>query len=144
MEQNFNNSKRLTRTIGNQFYGISENSEKALSINYLENSLSIGLHDPIPGASNNGPKYDYKSGHIIYLTGKKAKALARVLSKAKENLISGDKIGSKSIASATNLIEVCDGTAFGLEKGITLVIYNNVMKIKQQIHIQYSNLEMMI
>ena len=123
-------TRRLARTIGNQYYGVGINEDKALSVNYLENSLSIGVHSPIPGATGNGPKYDYKSGNVIYLTGKKSKALSRLLSDARDKMATGEKIGSKSIASATNLIEVCDGTKFGMPKGITLAIYNNVNETK--------------
>jgi len=125
-------SKYLVKTIGNQYYGMGLDGEKSLSIQYLENSLSIGIHGLLNDGtqSSNVAKYDYKSGNIIYLTGKKCKALSRLLNKAKDALDNGKKIGSNCISSATNLIEVCDGKKFNLTEGITLVIYNNINENK--------------
>lgn len=123
---------RLTRTIGNQYYGIGLDGEKSLSINYLENNLSLGIHSLLPNSQQStGSKYDYKSGNIIYLTGKKCKALSRFINKAKNALENNEEIKSHSIASATNLIEICDGTKFNLDKGITIVIYNNIDENKK-------------
>lgn len=120
-------NKYLVRTIGNQYYGYGADGDKALSVNYLENNISIGIHGLLPTSQQSvGSKYDYKSGNFIFLSGKKCKALSRILNKAKNAFENGEKIGSHSIASAVNLIEVCDGTKFGLNEGITLVIYNNL------------------
>ena len=120
-------NKYLTKTIGNQYYGIGVDGEKALSINYLENNISIGIHGLLPSnQQTTGAKYDYKSGNLIYLTGKKCKALSRILSKATDALENGEDIKSKSVSSATNLIEVSDGEKFNLSKGITIAIYNNI------------------
>lgn len=124
-------SKYLVKTIGNQYYGIGTDGEKSLSVNYLENNLSIGIHGLLPTSQQtSGAKYDYKSGNIIYLTGKKCKALSRLLNKAKIALEEGKKIGSNCISSADHLIEVCDGKKFKLDEGITLVIYNHINENK--------------
>ena len=122
---------RLTRTIGNVYYGLGLNEEKSLSINYLENNLSLGIHGLLPASQQtSSSKYDYKSGNIIYLTGKKCKTLARIISKAVKALVADEKVESNSIPSATNIIEVSDGTKFGLNKGITIAIYNNITENK--------------
>ena len=116
---------RLVKSIGCQYYGSGVNENKALSVQYLESNISISIHGSLPVSQQTiNAKYDYKTGHDIYLSGKKAKILARFIIKAVKALESGDNIGSNSIPSATNLIEVSDGTKFGLSKGITIAIYN--------------------
>ena len=122
---------RLVKTLACQYYGSGVNENKALSVQYLESNLSLGIHGMLPVSQQSAnAKYDYKTGHIIYLTGKKAKMLARFIVKAMKALENDDIIVSSSISSATNLIEVCDGTKFGLSKGITLAIYNNITENK--------------
>ena len=133
---------KLTKTLACQYYGAGVNENKALSVQYLESNLSLGIHGLLPVAQQSATsKYDYKTGHIIYLSGKKAKMLARCICKAMKALEIGDSIESSSISSATNLIEVSDGSKFGLEKGITIAIYNN---IKLLMIMMYSSLEMKI
>jgi hypothetical protein len=122
---------RLVKTLACQYYGSGVNENRALSVQYLESNLSLGIHGPLPVSQQSAnAKYDYKTGHIIYLSGKKAKMLARFIVKAMKALENDDVIESTSISSATNLIEVCDGTKFGMEKGITIVIYNNISENK--------------
>ena len=122
---------RLVKTIASQYYGMGINENKALSVQYLESNLSLGIHGLLPVSQQSAnAKYDYKTGHIIYLAGKKAKILARFIVKAMRALENDEPISSSSISSATNLIEVCDGTKFGLTKGITIAIYNNITENK--------------
>ena len=122
---------RLVKTLACQYYGSGINENKAISVQYLESNLSLGIHGLLPVSQQSASsKYDYKTGHIIYLTGKKTKMLARFIVKAMRALENGDDIGSSSISSATNLVEVSDGTKFGLSKGITIAIYNNITENK--------------
>lgn len=124
-------STRLVKSIGCQYYGSGVNDNKALSVQYLEANINISIHGTLPAAQQTiSAKYDYKTGHDIYLTGKKAKILARFIVKAVKALENNDSIGSNSIPSGTNLIEVSDGTKFGLNKGITIAIYNNMNENK--------------
>jgi hypothetical protein len=124
-------NSRLVKSIGCQYYGSGVNDNKALSVQYLESNMSISIHGTLPVSQQTiNSKYDYKTGHDIYLSGKKAKTLARFINKAMKALEAGDDIGSNSIPSATNLIEVSDGTKFGLSKGITIAIYNNMNENK--------------
>lgn len=129
-DNNNNNQKRLVSTIGNQFYGVGMDGDKSLSIQFLENSLSIGIHSEQLGQSDQYKKYDYKSGNIAYLKGKKAKALARIILKIKGQINDGSDVEEISINTSSNLVEVSDGTKFGLEQGITLAIYNNINENK--------------
>ena len=122
---------RLVKTLATQYYGSGVNENRALSVQYLESNLSLGIHGLLPvSQQSTNAKYDYKTGHIIYLSGKKAKMLARFIVKAIKALETDDNIPSNSISSATNLIEVCDGTKFGLTKGVTIAIYNNITENK--------------
>lgn len=122
---------RLVKTMAYQCYGSGVTENKSLSVQYLESNMCVGIHGMLPvSQQTTNAKYDYKTGHIIYLTGKKAKMLARFIVKAMKALETGDSVGSNSIPSATNLIEVSDGTKFGLSKGITIAIYNNMNENK--------------
>ena len=122
---------RLIKTLAGQYYGSGVNENKSLSVQYLENNLCLGIHGLLPvSQQSTNAKYDYKTGHTIYIGGKKAKMLARFITKAMKALENDDKIESNSISSATNLIEICDGTKFGMDKGITIVIYNNITENK--------------
>lgn len=130
MTNNQQTSQKLISTIGNQFYGSSPEGDKALSVSYLENSLSIGIHGTINNPQEPNKKYDYKSGNIIYLTGKKAKSLARVVNKIKTQIIEKQDVEEIAVNSASNLIEVSDGTKFGMQQGVTIAIYNNINEQK--------------
>lgn len=120
-----------TRTNSNSCYGVGLDGNKALAVSYLENNLQLGIHGLLPASQQTvSSKYDYKSGNLAYLTGKKCKALARLVSKAREAFISGKDFESTAVQTGSNLVEVSDGTKFGLEPGITIAIFNNVPENK--------------
>lgn len=122
--------RSLVSTIGNQFYGISPEGDKALSISYLENNLSIGIHGTLNNPQDPTKKYDYKSGNIIYLPGKKAKSLARIVTKIRNQIAENSDVEEIAVNASSNLIEVSDGTKFGLNQGVTIAVYNNINENK--------------
>lgn len=123
-----NNGKRLVSTIGYQYFGKGKDgSDKSLSVSYLENTISIGIFSMLPPSQQTDKsKFDYASGSTIYLRGKQAKILARLLKKAVKDLANGDVIEPNAISSAGNLIEVASGERYGMANGIAIGIYNNI------------------
>jgi hypothetical protein len=129
MNNNQNNSgKKLTATNGVQFFGRGKDgSSKALSISYLENTIGISIHSELPqNQQSDRSRFDYKTGNAIYLKGKSAKILAGILKKAVKAFNNGEEIGSASVNSAENLIEVTTGNKFELGDSIVIVIYNGI------------------
>jgi hypothetical protein len=124
--------KPMVSSIGLSYYGNDSQENKALSVKYLESSICLGVHRPLPQNQQQGNnKYDYKSGNEIYLTGKSAKTMTKIMKEAFKARIDGDKIKSRSIASGINLIEVCDGSKYGCEKGtICIAIFNDITENK--------------
>lgn len=122
------NKRQLVSTIGYQYFGKgADGSDKSLSVAYLENNISIGIFDLLPPSQQTErSKFDYKSGHQIYLKGKQAKTLARLIKKAYANMCEGKDIDPLAINSADNLIEVASGNYYGASDGIAIAIYNEV------------------
>lgn len=121
-------SKRLVSTIGYQYFGRgADGSDKSLSVAYLENNISIGIFSMLPASQQTDrSKFDYNSGHTIYLRGKQAKILARVLRKAAKAISEGELLEPRAISSAGNLIEVASGTHYDMPEGLVIAIYNNI------------------
>lgn len=122
------NSKKLVSTIGYQYFGKgSDGSDKSLSVAYLENNISIGIFSMLPASQQTERnKFDYSSGHTIYLRGKQAKILARVIKKACKNIANGESVEPNAISSAGNLIEIATGDHYGMPGGIAIAIYNKI------------------
>lgn len=117
--------KALVASNGNQFFGTDGKEDRCLNIRYLEDNIALSIHGLSSDQSSNS-KYDYKTGNEIYLKGKNAKSLYRILKNASTALISGDKVKSKSISSGSNMIKVCDGLDYGISQGLTIIIYNGI------------------
>ena len=121
----------VVKTDSNSYYGVGPDCDKALAVSYYGNNFQLGIHNPLPASQQTvGAKYDYKSGNIAHLTGKKCKALSRLIMKARDSFVSGKDFESAAVQTGSNLVEVSDGTKFGLEAGITIAIYNNVPENK--------------
>lgn len=122
------NSKKLTSTIGYQYFGIgADKSDKALSVAYLENNISIGIFGLLPvSQQTDRSKFDYSNGHTIYLKGKQAKILSRLVRKAAKNIVEGNSVEPTAVSSAGNLIEVANGTTYGLNDGLAIAIYTKI------------------
>lgn len=118
------NGKKLTSSIGYQYFGKgADGSDKSLSVSYLENNISIGIFSLLPESQQTDKsRFDYNSGHVIYIKGKQAKMLAKLIKKCDED----DGFEPKAISSGSNLIEVARGTNYGMDKGVTIAIYNNI------------------
>lgn len=127
-----NNSGTFVSTKGRNFYGRgSEGAEKALSTNYLNDNIKIGIHNPLPVNKQDKSKYDYESGTFIYLVPKTAYALAKILKVGLQSLEEGKEI-KKAISSGANLIEVSTGGRFKTEKGVlTLTIFGKLNEEKK-------------
>lgn len=121
-------NKKLTSTIGYQYYGTgADGSDKALSVAYLENTISIGIFNLLPPSQQtNNSKFDYKQGTSIFLKGKQSKILARLIKRAQKKILDGEKFEPAAVSSASNLIEVANGTEYGLGEGLTLAIYSGI------------------
>ena len=111
--------KRLVSTIGYQYFGKgSDGSDK---------SLSVGIFSMLPASQQTDKnKFDYNSGHTIYLRGKQAKILARLIKKAAKDISSGESFEPSAISSAGNLIEVASGDHYGMTNGIAIAVYNKI------------------
>lgn len=125
---NGTNTKRLVSTIGYQYFGKgADGQDKSLSVAYLENHISIGIFSLLPASQQTDRnKFDYKSGYTIYLKGKQAKTLSRLVKKAAKNILAGEEVEPSAISSAENLIEVANGTHYGMGEGVALAIYNKI------------------
>lgn len=121
-------NKKLTSTIGYQYYGIgADGSDKALSVAYLENTISIGIFNLLPSSQQtNNSKFDYKQGTTIFLKGKQSKTLSRLIKRAQKKILDGEKFEPAAVSSASNLIEVANGTNYGLGEGLTIAIYSGI------------------
>jgi hypothetical protein len=122
------NGKKLTSTIGYQYFGTGvDGSDKALSVAYLENNISIGIFSTLPPSQQTDKfKFDYSKGHTIYLKGKQAKILSRILKKAVKTLSEGGEIEPTAVSSAGNLIEIANGKTYGMDDGIAIAIYTKI------------------
>ena len=122
------NGPKLTSTIGYQYFGKgADGSDKSLSVAYLENNISIGIFSLLPQSQQTDrARFDYNSGNTIYLRGKQAKNLARLLKKAVKSKAEGDAIIPTAVASAHNLIEIADSSEYGMDEGIAIAIYTNI------------------
>lgn len=123
-----NGTKKLVSTIGYQYFGKgADGSDKSLSVAYLENNISIGVFSLLPASQQTDRnKFDYNSGHTIYLRGKQAKTLARLIKKAAKDIINGDSVEPSAISSAENLIEIANGEHYGMSNGVAIAIYNKI------------------
>lgn len=121
-------TKRLVSTIGYQYFGKgADGSDKSLSVSYLENNISIGIFSMLPASQQTDrSKFDYNSGHTIYLRGKQAKVLSRVIKKACKSMAEGEVFEPRAISSAGNLIEVASAEHYGMSGGLAIAIYNNI------------------
>lgn len=122
------NKKPMVGTNGVFYYGDNLKENVSLAVKYLESNLLVGIYPLLPeGKQMVNSKYDYKAGNEIYLKGKTAKSLARCLKKATEERDAGEKIKSRAVSSAANLIEVSGGDKFGADsKSIIVTIYNDL------------------
>lgn len=117
--------KALVGSNGNQFFGTDGKEDRCLNVRYLEDNIALSIHGLSTDQASNS-KYDYKTGNEIYLKGKNAKSLCRLIADTSSKLINGENIKSKSISSGANMIKVCDGLDYCPSKGLTLVIYNGI------------------
>jgi hypothetical protein len=124
---NNSNPEFFVNTKGRNFYGRgSEGSEKALSTNYLNDNIKIGIHNPLPANKQDKSKYDYAAGTFIYLVPKTAFALSKILKIGIAAIEDGRKM-RKAISSGANLIEVSTGGRFKTEEGVlTITIYGKL------------------
>lgn len=122
------NGKKLTSTIGYQYFGKGNDGEdKSLSVAYLENNISIGIFGLLPASQQTErSKFDYNSGHTIYLKGKQAKTLSRLIKKAAAKIASGEDVIPTSVSSAGNLIEVANASTYGMDNGLAIAIYTKI------------------
>ena len=129
---NNNGGQKLVSTIGCQYFGIGEDkNNRSLSVGYLENNISIGIFKPLPQSQQTDKsKFDYTSGSVIYLKGKQAKSLYRLIKKAVSMISDNVDFDPMAISSADNLIEVANGTYYGLNNGIAIAIYNEISQDK--------------
>lgn len=121
--------KPLISTSGYQYFGKGRNGEdKSLSVGYLESNISIGIFSLLPSnQQTERSRFNYKEGKIVYLRGKQAKMLYRLLKKAQNNLNDGKEISIDAVPSGGNLIEVADATHYGLPtSGVAIAIYMDI------------------
>lgn len=98
----------------NLYNPTSKIDKTSLSFSMWETTLKISIIPVIDSASNDYPKYDYKSASSIFLSPIKAHLFAQVLSKFKEN---PDEYNNVGISSPQAIITVEKPDRFGYPKG---------------------------
>lgn len=121
--ENNQTKKALLKSFGVTYYGEDSKENKALSVEYFENSLKISIHRPSSGGDY---RYDYKSGNEIYLREKAAKTFARYVKKAIEARNENIDFSPKAVSSGSNLIEVSLGKHKNCNTDICITIYNDI------------------
>lgn len=121
----------FVNTKGRNYYGRGQDgAEKALSTNYVNDFIKVGIHNPLPVNKQDKQKYDYEVGTTIFLVPKAAYALSKLLKKGVKALENGKKMKS-AISSGANLIEVSTGGRFNTEEGVlTLTIFGKLNENK--------------
>jgi hypothetical protein len=127
MSEGNNKKKYVVSTFGEQFYGRDAKENKALSTSFYGSCIVVGIHRPLPEGQQGTAKYDYKGGTSVFLTGRSAKTLAKILNRARLKLNAGEPFKSEAIPSGSakdNIIEVADGIKYGCTPGsLALAVY---------------------